>query len=136
MDVSKNRGFYPPNHRFVHRVFHYFHHPFWGVYHPYFWTHPNGSFPSDMHPRCEISRLRDFKKLHPTIPKTPMGSLQPGKFKAKGTSTSPSCFKETHLNQHLHFFGFHMIPFPGCDFCVHPRNFTQPLSLFHDPSFC
>ena len=22
-------GFYPPNHPFVHRVFHYFHHPFW-----------------------------------------------------------------------------------------------------------
>ena len=28
----------PPNHPFVHRVWkHYFHHPFWGVYHPYFW---------------------------------------------------------------------------------------------------
>ena len=24
-------GFYPPNHPFVHRVFHYFHHPFWGT---------------------------------------------------------------------------------------------------------
>ena len=23
-------GFLPPNHPFVHRVFHYFHHPFWG----------------------------------------------------------------------------------------------------------
>ena len=31
MDVSKNRGFYPPNHPFVHRVFHYIHHPFWGT---------------------------------------------------------------------------------------------------------
>ena len=30
----------PPNHPFVHRVFHYFHHPFWGFY-PYFWKHPN-----------------------------------------------------------------------------------------------
>ena len=27
--VSKNMG-KPPNHPFVHRVFHYFHHPFWG----------------------------------------------------------------------------------------------------------
>ena len=27
----------PQNHPFVHRVFHYFHHPFWGGYHPYFW---------------------------------------------------------------------------------------------------
>ena len=26
----------PPNHPFVHRVFHYFHHPFWG-FSPYFW---------------------------------------------------------------------------------------------------
>ena len=29
-------GFFPPNHPLNHRVFHYFHHPFWG-YHPYFW---------------------------------------------------------------------------------------------------
>ena len=29
----------PPNHQFVHRVFHYFHHPFWG-FSPYFWKHP------------------------------------------------------------------------------------------------
>ena len=28
---SKNRGKHPPNHPFVHRVFHDFHHPFWGV---------------------------------------------------------------------------------------------------------
>ncbi len=27
----------PPNHPIVHRVFHYLSHPFWGVYHPYFW---------------------------------------------------------------------------------------------------
>ena len=27
----------PPNHPFVNRVFHYFHHPFWGY--PYFWKH-------------------------------------------------------------------------------------------------
>ena len=32
--VSKN-NFSPPNHSFVHRVFHYFHHPFWG-FSPYF----------------------------------------------------------------------------------------------------
>ena len=30
----------PPNHPFVDRVFHYFHHPFWGK-HPYFWKHPS-----------------------------------------------------------------------------------------------
>ena len=35
--VSENRGFSP---QIIHfnRVFHYFHHPFWGT--PYFWTHP------------------------------------------------------------------------------------------------
>ncbi len=27
---TKNRGKTTPNHPFVHRVFHYFHHPFWG----------------------------------------------------------------------------------------------------------
>ena len=32
----KNMG-KPPNHPFVHRVFHYFYHPFWGVS-PYFWV--------------------------------------------------------------------------------------------------
>ncbi len=36
MGVSKNMG-KPPNHPFVHRVFH----PFW-VFSPYFWTHPYG----------------------------------------------------------------------------------------------
>ena len=30
---------FPPNHPFVHRVFHYFHHPFWG-FSPYFWKWP------------------------------------------------------------------------------------------------
>ena len=29
----------PPNYPFVHRVFHYCHHPFWG-FSPYFWKHP------------------------------------------------------------------------------------------------
>ena len=29
----------PPNHPWINRVFHYFHHPFWG-YH-YFWKHPH-----------------------------------------------------------------------------------------------
>ena len=27
---------FPPNHPFVHRIFHYFHHPFWGYFSPYF----------------------------------------------------------------------------------------------------
>ena len=35
MDVSKK--IVPPNNPFVHRVFHYFHHPFWGKT-PYFWV--------------------------------------------------------------------------------------------------
>ena len=38
LGVSKNRVVFPQNHPFVHRVFHYFYHPFWG-YH-YFWKHP------------------------------------------------------------------------------------------------
>ena len=32
MGVSKNNGTpKSPNHQFVHRVFHYIHHPFWGT---------------------------------------------------------------------------------------------------------
>ena len=41
MDVSKNSGFSTQiiHLLFVHRVFHDFHHPFWG-FSPYFWKHP------------------------------------------------------------------------------------------------
>ena len=38
LGVSKNMG-KPPNHPFVHRVFPYFHHPFWG-FSPYFGKQP------------------------------------------------------------------------------------------------
>ena len=31
LDVSENSGFSPPNHPWINRVFHYFHHPFWGT---------------------------------------------------------------------------------------------------------
>ena len=37
MDVSKNNG--TPQIIHFNRVFHYFHHPFWGK-HLYFWKHP------------------------------------------------------------------------------------------------
>ena len=39
---TENSGVFPPNHPFAHRVFHYFHHPFWGT--PIFWKHPLQSF--------------------------------------------------------------------------------------------
>ena len=42
MGISKNSG--TPQIIHFNRVFHYFHHPFWGVYHPYFWKHPDGSW--------------------------------------------------------------------------------------------
>ena len=38
--VSENSGVFPPNHPWINRVFHYFHHPFWGCS-PYFWKHPD-----------------------------------------------------------------------------------------------
>ena len=41
LDVSENRGV-PPNHPFVHRVFHYFHHSFWGVFPLFLVKHPFG----------------------------------------------------------------------------------------------
>ena len=39
----------PPNHPFVHRVFHHFHHPFWGFY-PYVWfnTHMEWQVPTQL----------------------------------------------------------------------------------------
>ena len=33
-----------PNPWNFNKVFHYFHHPFWGVYHPCFWKHPYGMY--------------------------------------------------------------------------------------------
>ena len=38
MAVSENNG--TPKSSHFNRVFHYFHHPFWGE-HPYFWKHPH-----------------------------------------------------------------------------------------------
>ena len=38
MDVSENGGF-PPKSSILIRVFHYFHHPFWGKL-PFFWKGP------------------------------------------------------------------------------------------------
>ena len=53
---EKNMG-KPPNHPIVHRVFHYFHHPFWG-FSPYFWKHPSiQGIVSD----CQMSRLESFE---------------------------------------------------------------------------
>ena len=37
MGVEPKIGVKTPNHPFVHRVFHDFHHPFWG-FSPYFWV--------------------------------------------------------------------------------------------------
>ena len=45
----------PPNHPFVHRVFHYFHHPFWGRTH-YFWFN------------TQIGKLAKFKSLSKKTP--------------------------------------------------------------------
>ncbi len=39
------------NHPFVHRVFHYFHHPFW-VFSPYFWIDTH------IHTNCDQTELR------------------------------------------------------------------------------
>ncbi len=58
--VSKNRCF-PPNHPFVHRVFHDFHHPFWGVN-----TTPIfGSTPTRW--MCKSSRARTNSHAMPSL---------------------------------------------------------------------
>ena len=48
LGVSKNRGTRKSS--IFNRVFHYFHHPFWGA-HPYFWKHPT------------LKTFRKFRKL-------------------------------------------------------------------------
>ena len=44
------------HHPLKNRVFHYFHHPFWGVNNPYFWKHPS-----------ETGRTQK-KKCNPAVP--------------------------------------------------------------------
>ena len=61
----------PPNHQFVHRVFPYFHHPFWGT-HPYFWFN------------TLIGPIQKHEQPNP---------FQPPSVKRIRTSTSPSALK-------------------------------------------
>ena len=56
MGVEPKIGVGPPNHPFVHRVFHYFHHPFWG-FSPYCWKHPN-MFPWNLLKKFDTSTPR------------------------------------------------------------------------------
>ena len=54
---------YPQNHPFKNRVFHDFHHPFWGVKCPYFWKkHPNvdPTFLKLKKSQCEVVKLQGF----------------------------------------------------------------------------
>ena len=47
MGGSKNMGFNPQIIPIVHRVFHYFHHPFWW-FSPYIWKHPYTHYCRDL----------------------------------------------------------------------------------------
>ncbi len=46
----------PPNHPMCNRVFHYFHHPFWGFY-PYFWFNTHFHFSKKIFREDHTSRL-------------------------------------------------------------------------------
>ena len=52
MGISKNSGFYPPNHPMFNRIFFTINHPFWG-YH-YFWKHPYVCFSRDKQKRIRF----------------------------------------------------------------------------------
>ena len=54
----------PPNHPFVHRVFHYFHHPFWGKNPPIFGSTPMWIWPRDLRKWWAfITRIRESRVL-------------------------------------------------------------------------
>ncbi len=57
-----------PNHPFVHRVFHYFHHPFWVVKSPYFWFNIQMGCSTNHHRMRTPTRSG---KLDPATKKTP-----------------------------------------------------------------
>ncbi len=48
-------GVGPPNHPFVHRFFHYFHHPFWGENTPYSWFNTHTVICKQVLPRAFCS---------------------------------------------------------------------------------
>ena len=59
-------GGFPPNHPLKNRVFHYFHHPFWGTVRifgntPFAWTSKNGG---DFFPDCKNWRYRSLYLTH------------------------------------------------------------------------
>ena len=95
MGVEPKIGvFTPPNHPFVHRVFHYFHHPFWGT--PIFGnTHPYHQYKLYMH-SLSFSELAPelVTKKHPT-------DAWKRKFRDKSPWTSgASCLDfEAEINQ-------------------------------------
>ncbi len=64
--VSKNSG--TPKSSHFNRVFHYFHHPFWGSNSPYFWFNTHifgGNFPPDL---VKISRFVTWPTVHRCSP--------------------------------------------------------------------
>ena len=54
----------PPKSSIFNRVFHYFHHPFWGFYH-YFWKHLHGGVPCPILPLRE-EQLRNVETITAT----------------------------------------------------------------------
>ena len=57
-------GVYPQNHPSKNKVFHYFHHPFWGK-HPYSWKHPYRNRPDVFFSTLALA------PVHPSRPPQP-----------------------------------------------------------------
>ena len=62
IDVSENSGFSPQIIPFVHRVFHYFHHPFWGPTPIFGNTHINSEKPHVWTPQVSIDACLEPKR--------------------------------------------------------------------------
>ena len=106
--------FFPPNHPWINRVFHDFHHPFWGLS-PYFWKQPYFS-------NC-ILQVLGFQKSWPFLlfkngnKKSPFFGLEPS---TSFWGEKIGCSNPRGWERFLYLSGFRSPPYFG-----HKSDFFQ-----------
>ena len=124
MGVSKNRGNYP---QIIHfnRVFHYFHHPFWGVYHPYWVRSPLRFWAIKTKHWNYITPEESTTNPRHTLPQF-NSEFSPEKLPSQKKSTLPTIQKPmlifrgvTNIRNHrppiIHLYPWGYVKLPGCN---------------------